>query len=147
MKLLRYVLGLVLIVSLVGCSAKQRHYAIVADYAFATAVTLASNVAYEECTNHTIPADTCNNVLKPQFIAIQTNVQAVTLALRSLPPDAPMPKALPDLLRSLNQFHATLDALGTTTNPQVTRLVGLVNDAIDKVGQVLYVFTAITGGN
>ena len=146
-KTLVTLLGLWLIGASLGCAARQRHYTIAADYAFATAVNLASNTAFQECTVHAIPADTCNGPLRTTFIEIETGVKAVTIALRDMPADGAMPKSLPDLLRALNSFHASLDALGASTNPQLQRLVSLVSDAIDKVTQVLYIFTAVQGGN
>lgn len=144
MKIVGVFLALTFVAS--GCAAKQRHYAVQVDYAFATAVNLASTTAYQACTVHAIPAETCNGPLRTTFIEVQTGVKAVTIALRDAPADGAMPQSLPDLLRALNAMHASLDALGASTNPQLQRLVALVNDAIDKVTQVFYVFTALTGG-
>lgn len=147
---MKKLLGFVLVLAVIaapGCSARQRHYAIAADYAFATAVNVASNAAFDACTIHAIPAETCNGPLRATFIEIQTGVKAVTIALRSMPADGAMPRSLPDLLRALETLHASLDALGASTDPRLQRLVPLVNDALDKVTQVLYIFAAVQGGN
>jgi len=142
MKRLLFVLALLLL--LPGCATTTRHYAVTADYAFATAVNAVDDALFNACQTHTIPAETCNTSIKPAMINVQTSVKAASLTLRALPDNAQLPKSVPDLLDALHKVQNVLDSLGDLTNPAVSRVVSLLSKAIDEAVKLLYVFTPQT---
>ena len=124
-----------------GCAAKQRHYAVAADYAFATAVAAVDDALFSACQSHAIAADVCNDQIKPKMITVDTSVLVASKTLRALPDNASMPKAIPDLITSLHGVQDVLDALGDLTNPMVQRIVSLLSKAVAEATSLLYLFT------
>ena len=129
-----------------GCASTQRHYAVTADYAFATAVNAVDDALFSACQAHSIPADTCNNQVKPAMINVQTSVKAASLTLRALPDNAQMPRSVPDLLDALHKVQGVLDSLGDLTQPAVARVVAMLSHAVDEAVKLLYVFTPVLEG-
>lgn len=137
--------ALLLLVPLAGCAAHQRHYAVAADYAFATAVAAVDDALFNACQSHAIAADVCNNQIKPKMITVDTAVLVASKTLRALPDNAAMPKAIPDLVAALHSVQGVLDALGDLTNPMVQRTVALLHKAVDEAVTLLYIFTPVGG--
>lgn len=127
----------------VGCANVTRHQVVQADYAFATAVGLVDDALFSACQTHAIPADTCNEQIKPRMITVDTSVKIASQTLRNLPSNAQMPKSVPDLLASLHAIQGVLDSLGDLTNPMVSRAATLLQRAVDSATQILYAFSAV----
>ena len=145
MKRILCLLG-ILSLSAVGCATTTRHYAVTADYAFATAVNAVDDALFQACLSHTIAADPCNQQIKPAMITVQTTVKTASLTLRALPDNAQMPRSIPDLLDALHKVQVVLDSLGDLTNPAVARVVALLSRAVDEATKLLYVFTPVIKG-
>lgn len=143
---MKLLIALVACLLLTGCAAKQRHIAVAADYAFATAVNAVDDALFSACQAHTIDAETCNTRIKPAMINVQTGVKAASLTLRALPDDARLPRSVPDLLDAMHHVQAVLDSLGDLTNPAIARVVSLLGRAVDEATKLLYVFSTPVGG-
>lgn len=140
---MRLIIAALCALTLTGCAAKQKHYAVAADYAFATAVGAVDDALFNACQSHAIAADVCNDQIKPRMITVDTAVLVASKTLRALPDNAAMPKAIPDLVAALHSVQGVLDALGDLTNPMVARAVELLHKATDQALSLLYVFTAV----
>lgn len=146
-RLKRTLLAIALTVVAAGCAAKTYHYAVQVEYAFAQAVGVVDDAVFDACTEHVLPADRCNTDIKETMRGIDITVKASALALKTAGPDTPLPKSVPDLISSLNRLRAVLDSLdGATANPRIVRILTALTDAVAKTTNLLYIFTAVTGG-
>ncbi len=146
-RLKRYLLAFALAATATACAAKTYHYAVQVEYAFSQAVLVIDDAVFNACTEHVLPAERCNTDIKDAMREVDTTVKAAALALHAAGPDAPLPKSVPDLIAALNKLRAILDSIdGAYTNPRVVRIFAALTDALAKTTNLLYIFTAVTGG-
>ena len=130
-----------------ACAAKTYHYAVQVEYAFSQAVAVVDDAVFSACSEHVLPADRCNTDIKETMREVDVTVKASALALQAAGPDAPLPKSVPDLIAALNKVRAVLDSVdGAYSNPRVVRILSALTDAVAKTTNLLYIFTAVTGG-
>lgn len=141
-----WIAGLLVVATLSGswgCGATVKHYAVTADFAFATAVGVFDDTIFDACQQAIIDAARCNTI-KPIMIDLLKSVKATSEALRAMPDDGALPKSLPDMVLALEHVRKALGTFGDMSNPTVARVASQFGSAMEEALKLLYIFVPVT---